>query len=164
VSDPAYLDTIAGALARLGAVKALVVSSEDGLDEMSTSGTTRVVEVDGADIRSYAIAPEDVGLVRSTFEDVAGGMPEDNAATARRREHIPLGRLEQLISERAEPRPFAETLSRPGISVIAEHKRRSPSAGVIRDGASVREVVEAYERGGAAALSVLTEEDHFAGS
>src|SRR5204863_3387862 len=48
VSDPAYLDTIAGALARLGAVKALVVSSEDGLDEMSTSGTTRVVEVDGA--------------------------------------------------------------------------------------------------------------------
>ncbi len=47
VSDAAFLDTIAGALARLGAVKALVVSSADGLDEMSTSGTTRVVEVDG---------------------------------------------------------------------------------------------------------------------
>src|SRR3954465_8478377 len=40
VSDAAFLDTIAGALARLGAVKALVVSSADGLDEMSTSGTT----------------------------------------------------------------------------------------------------------------------------
>ena len=47
VSDAAFLDTIAGALARLGAAKALVVSSADGLDEMSTSGTTRVVEVDG---------------------------------------------------------------------------------------------------------------------
>src|SRR4029079_9094694 len=47
VSDPNFLETIAGALARLGARKALVVSSADGLDEMSTSGTTRVVEVDG---------------------------------------------------------------------------------------------------------------------
>src|SRR3954451_4130250 len=47
VSDARYLDTIAGALARLGARKALVVSSADGLDEMSTSGTTRVVEVNG---------------------------------------------------------------------------------------------------------------------
>ena len=41
--------------------------------------------------------------------------------------------------------------------MIAEHKRRSPSAGAIREGASVTEVVQAYERGGAAALSVLTE-------
>jgi indole-3-glycerol phosphate synthase len=44
------------------------------------------------------------------------------------------------------------------------YKRRSPSAGLIREGASVAEVVQAYERGGAAALSVLTEEDHFGGS
>ena len=62
VSDPAFLDTIAGALAKLGARKALVVSSADGLDEMSTSGTTRVVEVDGPELRSYAVSPEDVGL------------------------------------------------------------------------------------------------------
>ncbi|HYM58194.1 MAG TPA: anthranilate phosphoribosyltransferase [Solirubrobacteraceae bacterium] len=84
VSDPAFLDTIAGALARLGATKALVVSSADGLDEMSTSGTTRVVEVDGRHIRSYELAPEDVGLPRAAFEDVAGGTPERNAETARR--------------------------------------------------------------------------------
>jgi len=84
VSDPAFLDTIAGALARLGATKALVVSSADGLDEMSTSGTTRVVEVDGPHIRSYELAPEDVGLPRAAFEDVAGGTPERNAETARR--------------------------------------------------------------------------------
>jgi len=60
--------------------------------------------------------------------------------------------------------PFAEALSRPGTSVIAEHKRRSPSVGVIREGASVADVVGAYERGGAAALSILTEHDHFGGS
>ena len=52
VSDPAFLLTIAGALARLGARKALVVSSADGLDEMSTAGTTTVVEVDGNEIHS----------------------------------------------------------------------------------------------------------------
>ena len=84
VSDPAFLDTIAGALARLGATKALVVSSSDGLDEMSTSGTTRVVEVDGSELHSYELAPEDVGLPRAALEDVAGGTPELNAETARR--------------------------------------------------------------------------------
>jgi anthranilate phosphoribosyltransferase len=84
VSDPAFLRTIAGALARLGADKALVVSSADGLDEMSTAGTTTVVEVDGTEIHSYELAPEDVGLPRSTFEAVAGGTPEQNAAVTRR--------------------------------------------------------------------------------
>ena len=84
VSDPAFLDTIAGALARLGATKALVVSSADGLDEMSTSGTTRVVEVDGERITSYELAPEDVGLRRGAYEDVAGGLPEHNAEVTRR--------------------------------------------------------------------------------
>jgi anthranilate phosphoribosyltransferase len=84
VSDPAFLEVIAGALARLGARKALVVSSVDGLDELSTAGTTRVVEVDGADLRSYEVTPEDVGLARSVYEDVAGGLPEANAETTRR--------------------------------------------------------------------------------
>ena len=65
VSDAAFLETIAGALARLGARRALVVSSADGLDEMSTSGTTRVVEVNGEDIRAYDVAPEDVGISRA---------------------------------------------------------------------------------------------------
>ena len=84
VSDAAFLDTIAGALARLGAVKALVVSSADGLDEMSTSGTTRVVEVDGPAVHSYEVSPEDVGLPRARPEDLAGGTPDRNAETTRR--------------------------------------------------------------------------------
>jgi anthranilate phosphoribosyltransferase len=84
VSDAAFLDTIAGALAKLGARKALVVSSADGLDEMSTSGTTRVVEVDGPQLHSYEVSPEDVGLPRARPEELAGGTPEDNAETTRR--------------------------------------------------------------------------------
>jgi anthranilate phosphoribosyltransferase len=84
VSDPGMLDTIAGALARLGARKALVVSSADGLDEMSTSSSTRVVEVDGPELGSYDLEPEDVGLRRSDFASVRGGTPPENAATARR--------------------------------------------------------------------------------
>jgi anthranilate phosphoribosyltransferase len=83
VSDAAFLDTIAGALGRLGAERALVVSSADGLDEMSTSGTTLVVEVDGEALRRYEVAPEDVGLSRARFEDVAGGPPAHNADVAR---------------------------------------------------------------------------------
>src|SRR5918912_3618769 len=83
VSDPRYLGTIAGALAQLGAAKALVVSSADGLDEMSTSGTTRVVEVDGGELRAYEVAPEDVGLPRADPAALAGGRPERNAQTTR---------------------------------------------------------------------------------
>jgi indole-3-glycerol phosphate synthase len=83
---------------------------------------------------------------------------------SRRREAMPLARLEAAIAERPEGRPFSEALLQPGISLIAEHKRRSPSAGPIREGSSVREIVGAYERGGAAALSVLTEPFHFGGS
>lgn len=82
----------------------------------------------------------------------------------RRREETPMSALEAALGERPETRPFMEALSRPGISVIAEHKRKSPSAGAIRVDASVTEVVQAYERGGAAALSVLTEGPNFGGT
>ena len=81
VVDPSFLDRMAGALARLGVDRALLVSSEDGLDEMSTSGTTRVVEVEGAERRAYSVTPEELGVPAARFDDVAGGTPEENAAT-----------------------------------------------------------------------------------
>jgi anthranilate phosphoribosyltransferase len=84
VSDPAYLEIMAGALALLGVDRALVVSSQDALDEMSISAPTTVVEVDGADLKTYTVRPEDCGL--STAEDAGvlrGGSPQDNAATTR---------------------------------------------------------------------------------
>jgi anthranilate phosphoribosyltransferase len=84
VSDPGMLERIARALARLGVDRALVVSGEDGLDEMSTSGTTRVYEVRSPDeVRSYAFTPADAGLPASPPEAVAGGTPERNAETTR---------------------------------------------------------------------------------
>jgi indole-3-glycerol phosphate synthase len=82
----------------------------------------------------------------------------------RRKRDVPLQELEGAVERGREGRPFREALSRPGTSLIAEHKRRSPSVGTLREGASVRDIVYAYERGGAAALSVLTEEDNFGGS
>jgi indole-3-glycerol phosphate synthase len=77
---------------------------------------------------------------------------------------LPLAELEGQLGERTDQRPFSEALTRPGLSLIAEFKRRSPSAGEIRPGATVEEIVGAYEAGGAAALSVLTDEPHFGGS
>jgi indole-3-glycerol phosphate synthase len=92
-------------------------------------------------------------IVASTRDDVR-----------RRREEVPLSRLESELAGRGDDRPFQEALTLPGVSVIAEHKRRSPSAGTIREGATVSDVVLAYERGGAAAISILTEGRHFGGS
>jgi anthranilate phosphoribosyltransferase len=84
VSDPGYLETIAGALALLGTRHAVVVSSDDGLDELSISSTTQVVEVIGQELRRFSIAPEEVGLERAPADAVPGGDPAENADTARR--------------------------------------------------------------------------------
>lgn len=83
VSDAAYLDVMAGALAELGCEHALVVSSADGLDELSTSGPTHVVEVTRQQIERYELSPRDVGLPESPYETVLGGTPQENAATTR---------------------------------------------------------------------------------
>jgi len=83
VSDPAYLETMAGALRLLGTKHALLVSSEDGLDELSISAPTRVVEVIGSELRSHTVSPQDVGLSTAAPEDIPGGDPAQNAQTTR---------------------------------------------------------------------------------
>jgi indole-3-glycerol phosphate synthase len=87
---------------------------------------------------------------------------------AERRASVPEGELERAAAARSTAgdfRPFADALAHgSGPSLIAEHKRRSPSAGVIRDDLDLIDVVGAYERGGASALSILTETDNFGGS
>jgi anthranilate phosphoribosyltransferase len=84
VSDPGFLDTIAGALARLGSDRGLVVSSEDGLDEVSISAATHVVEVNGSEIVRYTLIPEELGIVPTPASDPAleGGTPAQNAEVA----------------------------------------------------------------------------------
>ncbi len=85
-------------------------------------------------------------------------------SVARRRSEVSGEELRSRLQTRSGSRPFKEALGRPGVSLIAEFKRGSPSAGEIRPGASVPEIVGAYEEGGAAALSVLSEERFFLGS
>jgi len=90
------------------------------------------------------------------------------ALESRKRE-MSLGELEYQAfaiggAEGVSPRRFAAALTEPGIAVIAEFKRRSPSAGTLRHAPNLHELVRAYERGGANALSVLTEEKHFDGT
>ncbi len=87
VSDARFLETIAGALARLGVDRALVVAAEDGLDEVSIASGTKVVEVNGERLERYTLAPADAGI-ESVDPDVlerdcAGGKPEQNAALTR---------------------------------------------------------------------------------
>ena len=82
-----------------------------------------------------------------------------------RRADVPLSRLEESVTARPEGRPFSEALARPGMSLVAEYKRRSPAAGELPRGADpVEGVVRAYERGGAAAISVLTDRAYFGGT
>jgi indole-3-glycerol phosphate synthase len=97
------------------------------------------------------------------------GMIDQMVAAARdgverRRAEVSVEELRGQLRARDRDRPFSEALVRPGLSLVGEFKRRSPSGGEIRPGADVAEAVQAYERGGAAALSVLTEERHFGGS
>jgi anthranilate phosphoribosyltransferase len=82
VADASFLDTVAGALAILGTERALVVSGQDGIDELSTSAATEVVEVNGDQIRRFTLQPEEVGvpvLLSEEVEQVTGGTPERNA-------------------------------------------------------------------------------------
>jgi indole-3-glycerol phosphate synthase len=98
-----------------------------------------------------------VGIIEQLIEGAREGVQE-------RKRELPQPELESRLSARGEDRPFQEALTRPGLSLIAEFKRRSPSKGDIAPGADVASQVAAYERGGAAALSVLTDQRHFGGT
>ena len=84
VSDRRFLDIVAGALGELGCDHALVVSSDDGLDELSVSGPTRTVELRDGKITAGGLTPESVGLTSAPQDSVAAGTPEKNAGIARR--------------------------------------------------------------------------------
>jgi indole-3-glycerol phosphate synthase len=71
---------------------------------------------------------------------------------------------EQAAVGSARARPFRDALAAPGIGVIGEFKRRSPSAGSLHEAPQLEQIVGAYERGGAVAASILTEGPNFGGS
>ena len=240
VSDPAYLETMAGALALLGTKHALLVSSEDGLDELSISAPTRVVEVVGGraaalhggargrraragagrggpgrrpeqnaadrahDLRRRARRrARDLAVLNAGAAIYAGGGADTlgrrrarggagdrrrrgggRAGAVRARRTRRAGAREPPRADRRRPRArrssvgaaavppvrvggrdrepgrrerraersFQDALARPGLSVIAEHKRRSPSAGADPRGPRARgrgRRLRARRRGGA---------------
>jgi indole-3-glycerol phosphate synthase len=97
-----------------------------------------------------------VGILEQLIEAASRGVKE-------RRRQVPLADLEARLGDRDRDRPFMEALGTPGVSLICEYKRRSPSAGEIAPGVTLEEQVVRYEKGGASALSVLTDETHFSG-
>jgi len=100
----------------------------------------------------------------NALDELVANARED---VARRRSHTAVEDLRSAGPPAGPPRAahaFRDALAAPGLSIIAEHKRRSPSAGPIRPGSNVAEIARAYTAGGAAAISVLTEERGFDGS
>jgi anthranilate phosphoribosyltransferase len=83
VADRHYQETIAEALVGLGSVQAMVVSAEDGVDELSISARTRVIEVAEGGTKEWFVEPGEFGLAQAELAQVAGGTPEENAAATR---------------------------------------------------------------------------------
>jgi anthranilate phosphoribosyltransferase len=84
VSDRHYQETIAEALVGLGCERALVVCGDGGVDELTTAGETRVVEVREGRTEEWFVRPDEVGVEPATLGAIAGGEPEENAATVQR--------------------------------------------------------------------------------
>jgi anthranilate phosphoribosyltransferase len=80
---PIAMHLLAGALRELGAIKACIVHSDDGMDEVTLSGSTGILEVNGGgEISAYKIDPIDFGLPQRSIESIQGGNKEINAAIA----------------------------------------------------------------------------------
>ncbi|WP_406676218.1 anthranilate phosphoribosyltransferase [Moorella sp. ACPs] len=83
VYDPSLTETVAAVLGRLGSRRAYVVHGSDGLDEVTTTGPTKITCLDHGRLTTYTFYPEDAGLPRASLEDLAGGTAADNAAITR---------------------------------------------------------------------------------
>ena len=97
-----------------------------------------------------------------TFLDQILAAQRNTLAAAKAR--LPQVLLERQAADRREHRSFAAALASPGVRIVAEIKRASPSLGTIRGDLDPATLARAYADGGAAALSVLTEPVYFKGS
>ncbi len=79
VFDKNWLEPMAETLRNLGSHRALLVNGSDGFDELTTTGVSYVAELNNGNIKTYEISPEKLGLKLSSFDDLIGGDPEQNA-------------------------------------------------------------------------------------
>jgi anthranilate phosphoribosyltransferase len=84
VADGAVAERMAGVLAHRGAARALIVHGDDGLDELTISTTSRVVDVRDGTVETYTVDPAALGIASAPSGAVVGGDPAANAAIARR--------------------------------------------------------------------------------
>jgi anthranilate phosphoribosyltransferase len=119
VSDGPFLEHMAMALARLGGRSALVVSSEDGLDEISISAPTRVVELRDGKVEAYTVTPEALGVEPAPIEAIGSGPPEENARITR-----------AVLSGEDPGAARALTLVNAGAAVYAAGRAETIEAGV----------------------------------
>jgi len=137
VSDPALLDLVAEALRELGHERALVVHGDPGLDELSPLGTTRVREVDGAELRAYEVSPADFGWDGLDAAELAGGSPADNART-----------IERILGGEGGAARTAAVALNAGAAIYAAGMAPTLAAGVAAAGRAISEGAgaEALER------------------
>jgi anthranilate phosphoribosyltransferase len=83
VADPAMAERMAMVLAARGSERALVVYGDDGLDELTTTTTSTIIEVIGDEVRRSTVDPSALGLARALPGDLVGGDADANAAVAR---------------------------------------------------------------------------------
>ncbi|WP_088560234.1 anthranilate phosphoribosyltransferase [Arboricoccus pini] len=83
VFAPEWVEPVARALAKLGSERAWVVHGLDGLDELTTTGSSLVTSWDGQRFETFEVTPEDAGLMRARPEDLKGGDPTFNAKAIR---------------------------------------------------------------------------------
>lgn len=83
VFDEGWVDPLAEVLKNLGAVHAWVVHGSDGMDELTTTGPTRVAELKDGEISVFEVTPEDAGLPLATLDQLKGGDAKVNADAIR---------------------------------------------------------------------------------
>ena len=125
VADRGRMEIIAEVLATRGVDRSLVVHGIDGLDELTTTGHTTVLEIRGNEIERYEVTPRDLGLPLRTVDEVAVGDPAQNAAVAR-----------ELLAGRPGPHREIVTLNA-GAALYVGEVVESIAEGVARAAAAI---------------------------
>ena len=117
VGAPALAPLMIRVLQDLGHERALVFYGEDGLDELTTTGSSRVFELKDGNVNEYELDPQDIGLSRSRPEDLRGGTPAENAAL-----------LRQVLDGEAGPRRDVVVLNAAAAVLAAGKAQEWPEA------------------------------------